>query len=361
MYLIPRISKPDVCENIYNWLCQNPSLGTIHKTFETKYPDYKQASIIGDKSHDFMEKTKKRTFKQRYLASIKQVKIYSNRGILQLPDGLFAQETVYLLKFLKEHPSYKRHKIGRTERLKGRYFCIPMIWYNSYYHWLCEILPRLQHLVEEAPEDLKFIIPNKLEDYQLETLHILDINPDRCIEMPPSQVIEVEELYYCPPGAFTGWHECNSTQWLASKLLRHYGIKQDIKGSRRLFISREKTPERRIVNRDDLYKKCLEPLGFEMFIPEDLPFEQQLSLYNQANVIVAAHGTGLANMIFTAPGATVVELFNQDIIRPYYWSLSQCMNHHYHAMIGQSVQNGRYSDIRVDHDLLQQFLESNLD
>lgn len=45
-------------------------------------------------------------------------------------------------------------------------------------------------------------------------------------------------------------------------------------------------------------------------------------LWATASLVIAPHGAGLANIIFCAPGATVVELFRGNVPHSIYQSLS---------------------------------------
>jgi capsular polysaccharide biosynthesis protein len=55
------------------------------------------------------------------------------------------------------------------------------------------------------------------------------------------------------------------------------------------------------------------PLGFERIVPGEMPVAAQISAFGAARIIVAAHGAGLTNMIFTPPGAAIVELTSTAI------------------------------------------------
>ena len=52
----------------------------------------------------------------------------------------------------------------------------------------------------------------------------------------------------------------------------------------------------------------LEPQGFERVVPGEMTVAAQIAAFSAARVIVAAHGAGLTNMIFTPPGAVIVDI-----------------------------------------------------
>ncbi|KQT56193.1 hypothetical protein ASG52_24265 [Methylobacterium sp. Leaf456] len=80
--------------------------------------------------------------------------------------------------------------------------------------------------------------------------------------------------------------------------------------ARRVFISRSLATARRIVNEDQV-TALLTEAGFVTVAMERIPFEEQVALFRQADVIVAPHGSALAHTVFTKRGAVVVELMPQ--------------------------------------------------
>ncbi|QBX35479.1 glycosyltransferase family 61 protein [Paracoccus liaowanqingii] len=53
--------------------------------------------------------------------------------------------------------------------------------------------------------------------------------------------------------------------------------------------------------------------GFEKVIFERLSPLEQIATMNRADIVIAPHGAGLANMVFAKPGARVIELANRQI------------------------------------------------
>lgn len=79
-------------------------------------------------------------------------------------------------------------------------------------------------------------------------------------------------------------------------------------GSRRLFISRRDSSER-LINADaveDIFARR----GFEIVTMTGRPFAEQRALFQSAHVIAGAHGAGLANLVFAAPGSQVFEIIH---------------------------------------------------
>ncbi|MGL5075704.1 MAG: glycosyltransferase family 61 protein, partial [Waterburya sp.] len=60
----------------------------------------------------------------------------------------------------------------------------------------------------------------------------------------------------------------------------------------------------------------LEPLGFAIYILEEMSYLEQVKLFAQAQVIVAPHGAGLTNLIF-ADHPIILELFGAYVGREF--------------------------------------------
>jgi capsular polysaccharide biosynthesis protein len=106
---------------------------------------------------------------------------------------------------------------------------------------------------------------------------------------------------------------------------------------------------RAILNEDDLIHE-LARRGFSIVYCAELSYEQQEAVFRSATVIVSAHGGALTNMIFSAPGAIIIELFHGMQINPWYKNLANILNHRY-GFIGFDLPNPMgswYSDFTVD-------------
>lgn len=76
---------------------------------------------------------------------------------------------------------------------------------------------------------------------------------------------------------------------------------------RRIYISRRSSNMRLLVNEAAL-ERALAARGFVIVHPEVLPVKVQVELFRGARVILGATGAGLANALFAAPEACVIEI-----------------------------------------------------
>ncbi len=92
---------------------------------------------------------------------------------------------------------------------------------------------------------------------------------------------------------------------------------QKFRSGSRVYISRAKARNRKVSNEDEIVR-TLGQLGFESYVLEDMGFFDQVALFEAAEVVVAPHGSGLANLVFCQPGTKVIELFPSRTIDIFY-------------------------------------------
>jgi capsular polysaccharide biosynthesis protein len=62
--------------------------------------------------------------------------------------------------------------------------------------------------------------------------------------------------------------------------------------------------------------------GFETVFLERMAIEDQISLFRDAEFVIGAHGAGLTNLLFCAPGTKVLEFMPAVEMRPFFWLIS---------------------------------------
>ena len=118
----------------------------------------------------------------------------------------------------------------------------------------------------------------------------------------------------------------------AAAVRRHYRL-PEARPAEKLFVSRGGARIRRLLNEREAIS-ALTPHGFSAFVPEAGDHRAQVERFGSAKIIVAVHGAGLANLIFAAPGAQVIEIFPSNFIKSTFWWLSRRMGLAYRAVIG---------------------------
>jgi hypothetical protein len=215
---------------------------------------------------------------------------------------------------------------------------------RNYYHWLFDVLPRL-HLLEEHLDQIEyFAVPSGLSAAQFESLAMLGVQRERVLELNRGEKLYCERLLVPSlpgsEGAVPRW----SVEFLRSRLIR--GPLPDAR--RRIFLSRGDTSQRRLVNEAEV-AAALAAQGFEVLTTGRMTLAEQIRAFQEADLVVACHGAGLANLVFSGP-CRVLELLSPDYLRPdCYFTLSRLLGHDYRALVGEKAGE-KWGDIHVDAD-----------
>lgn len=105
------------------------------------------------------------------------------------------------------------------------------------------------------------------------------------------------------------------------------------RGGRRLFIPRH--GKRQTVNEAALWA-IAERHGFELYDFSRVADEP--GVFAQAETVVGAHGSGLANIAFCQPRTQILELIPSDHVHPYYASLARAAGLEYSYIVGDSLR-----------------------
>jgi capsular polysaccharide biosynthesis protein len=168
---------------------------------------------------------------------------------------------------------------------------------------MLEVVPRVMMLRRSGLEADWYVVECQSR-YQQRVLELLGIPRHRWIQPHYSLHLKADLLVRpSQPGAVAWQDLATALTQAATEKLTSFAKK----GQRRIYISRKAATHRRIANEAEL-ESHLKGYGFQSYSFENIDFADQLSLVNQAEVIVAVHGAALANLIFAKPGTPVVEI-----------------------------------------------------
>jgi len=234
---------------------------------------------------------------------------------------------------------------------------------SSYYHWLYDVLPRLEILRRRGiklSEDAQFAVNSKRLAFQQEMLEILGI--ERVIETEPLCHLQAETLIVPSLPGVTGGIPKWVCDYLRRTFLDRLGLDSDgVAPEKMIYISRAGAKSRRITNESEV-EKLLTGYGFEIFKLEEMSVAEQVTLFHQALIVVAPHGAGLSNLVFCQPGTKVLEMCAPQYVNPCFWTISDNVNLDHFYMLGrgeraaeQFVWGGGDADNEIDLHELDEF------
>ena len=128
---------------------------------------------------------------------------------------------------------------------------------------------------------------------------------------------------------------------------------------KRFFITRRNTNHRHF-NEDELFA-IIEPFGFQKIAPEDFSFEQQMSLFYDAEYIIGGSGAAFTNLLFTSPGCMTVCVYRNSPYIPAVFTVPACFNDakllYFQTSKGVSVMKA-HTDFSIDAEEFKQYVNT---
>jgi capsular polysaccharide biosynthesis protein len=231
--------------------------------------------------------------------------------------------------------------------------------WSNYGHWLGDTLPRL-HLLEKSGIHYDKIVVPYLTGYQREALRLLGVDRSKLIVNPRLHLQARRLVIPTFPGVY-GLPPRWACDYLRERLLPSA---QPSDRPRRIFVSRNKPgATRRLLNEDALYEG-LRHFGVERVFTEDLSFAEEVSLFNNAEIVIGPCGAGMVNLIFCQPGTSVIEIFSPRYVNVMNWMIANHADLKYAYSLGNGSalpmsagDRGMYEDITANpQEVMRLFL-----
>jgi hypothetical protein len=224
-------------------------------------------------------------------------------------------------------------------------------WAHNYFHWILDSIPRLQALpYVERSFGVKptILFPPNPYSFMEESWNLF--KPEGYKRRLNSLHYHVQNLVVPITRRIEGLPYPSAVRYLQD-LPRI----EPLEGSpKKLYISRKYAETRHVENEDpDLFDPLLE-MGFSLITPEKMSFTKQVSLFQNAEYIIAPHGAGLVNQIWTKQRAKVVELVTPKYSSACTWLIGEIKHHPYGMVMAEHVG---YENLKVDWNKVERVME----
>ena len=268
---------------------------------------------------------------------------------------------------VKKHSIFQLESFPPLKQIDGSVAVLSGLSGNVYFHWMVDVLPRIE-LLRQSGRDLAeidwFLVNSCQHQFQRESLRILGIPEEKVLESDRLPHLQATELIVPSFAGYLGWPSGWAIDFLRREFLK--GIIPSYSYPKRIYISRSKARYRRVLNEEDVVE-VLEQSGFVSILPESMSLAEQIAHFYHAEVIVAAHGSGLTNTIFCRQGTKVIELVSPHYISHYYWGSSQYLQLEHYFLAGEAFecypirqlmyQNSLTEDILVNLSSLKRMVD----
>ena len=212
---------------------------------------------------------------------------------------------------------------------------------DNYYHYIFECISKFQVLTKcKIAKEYAILIDSSARDIRqfADIIQIFNIDNRRIIYVEKLQRVKVNELYVFTPLNYipanirnTQIIKCSDTRfnftnikYIRDKILDIIETKDSDIQAKKIYISR-KNCKRRIYNDEEIDSKLI-LIGFKSIKPETLSLREQVALFSNADVIVAASGAALTNIIFCKPKCKIFVLANQYLDLSIFSSIAGYLN-----------------------------------
>lgn len=290
-----------------------------------------------------------------FLATIPGGRVWGTNGAVIAPDNKLLWDLSFQYGIAtEEHPIFSMKSLPALQERKDTVAVLTFCASQYYYHWMFDVLPRLELLRREETAFKKIVLNyNGSPPFQKDTLSSLGIPQGQIIPCHRHFHLKAKKLVVPSPVGYTG----HMPKWTTTFLRKNFLPKESEKGRlKRLYISRAYAKNRKILNEDRVIN-ILSGYGFETVLPELMTVAEQARLFSSAEAIVSAHGGGLTNLVFCQAGTKVLEFFSPNYVNVLYWVLSNHVNLDYYYLIGEGERPAEY----VDPHLVWDNITVNLD
>jgi hypothetical protein len=283
---------------------------------------------------------------QRYVALMRGAEgvSFSADGGTHEPDPLAAVENL--------PRGFSRNKRGmiadldylsEMPRLPGSYFIFFDRKLHNWFHWLAGAMLALDMAEKILPPRTKLLLPPTLMQFDhtapgyfdhFELMSLLGFDKLPAVEAV-TETVHVEEavaLETNGPESLPAQHLCA----FRDRIMARFGPRSARR--RRLFVKRAGA---RAIDQPSPTEAFLARKDFEPVQLDGMPIEERIRLFQEADIVVGAHGAELANLLFSPPGTKVIELMPDYECRPAIWSMANKLGH-VHAMLGCPTHDGTF-------------------
>ncbi len=189
----------------------------------------------------------------------------------------------------------------------------------NYFHWMFDVLPRLIMLEKIYNlNEIDYFYAPQIKPWQLSTLSIFDISEEKLIDSNRYRHIQSEKILAVSHPWYNKGKILDEAKKLPTWVMNEIASRFEEHGKKfdcgtKIFIDRRESHYNhcQIVN-DEEIKIYLKKKGFDIFKIGELSFFEQIYLFQNANIIIGAHGAAFANLIFCKPNTKVFDIIPKN-------------------------------------------------
>ncbi|AWJ82014.1 hypothetical protein TSH58p_00205 (plasmid) [Azospirillum sp. TSH58] len=258
------------------------------------------------------------------MSFLSDVYVRRSTGAVYVPGHGVWQDSHYLSDSQRIREDLERLEHGGLDAqvVEGPALLASTAMNRNYFHWIMDILASVQACAHHIGPPPPLLAP-PLKPWQADSLRLLvgDVGFATSADGtdPASDLVRCRRLIVPSHLGGVGLFPDETVTDLFATLRRR--IAHDPRARRRIFISRRDSDCPRITNEAAL-ATTLERVGFETVVLGERSFAEQVRLFKEAELVIGAHGAGLVNCGFCAPGTWMVEIRSSNYLNPCFYHIS---------------------------------------
>ena len=288
-------------------------------------------------------------------------------AVISSNDRLIFSESCCYGMNPEEHWIFNQIRLSKCTKLQGQAFMLGGR--ANYWHLLSEELPALYRLQKNGITISDFqhlIIHLNRYKFQNQIYELFDVPKSKFIELSRFPHLQADQLFCFSP---IYQPDIEALTWVRDHMLSF--VKNKVLADRKLFIDRESSRSKRIVNQEELME-ILAKYDFEIFKPEDHSVLEQIAIFRNSNFIIGAHGAALANLMFCKPQTNVIEIrskfHNGSFSAPYVYMWYKELNELKYSVLPCNIKESKSlkgrsqmdSDFMVDIQQLELLIQFHI-
>ena len=235
---------------------------------------------------------------------------------------------------------------------------------ENYFHFMFDILPKLWMVESKIKfEDIDYFLLNKKIDWQIKILEIIGINSNKILSaeqyrhIEASRIISVTHPWYLE--GYIQEQVANIPSWIIYELRTNFLNKNISKKNLKIYLDRSdsKFKHCKVLNNSELVN-FLEKRKFQIVKPEKLSLNEQINIFNNAQIIVGGHGASFTNIVFCEKNTNIIEFIPSSHPNKKCERISKVLDLNYFRFVTKDTGDDKrfpYS-INVDIDELEKQL-----
>lgn len=342
-------------DNVDNILARHKSYLTIRKIIEENSEVTKPAIHL--KTQD-LEAVKPLVAKAQTVILEIENKTFSFRNNHLLDDEMNVIDECGMR--FERMPIYRKLLSSRVVNISGTVAYLSNVEPTNYYHWMCRTLPllRLYQTYFDLNEiDCFYIGQFPLANFHTASLERAGIAPEKILQKActADKIIAA----FTSRTSFCGAAPVLKENYRFIKSLFQTDIEMgQLAQKKRIYVTRGNVKRRKVLNEDQVIQ-LLEQYGFETVSMDGKSLQEQISLFANAEAIVAPHGAALTNLLFIQPGTKVIELFPYGYVNNCFYALANYANACYFYLQGEPIEQINAKPTNIDEHQLDLEIEVN--